>query len=508
MSRPVLSVIVLPAGGSAAGMDLRRAFERQSVGPLEMIEARVSFRDATPTPQERMLSVPEGVALNFAAGKAQSRLLAFIRSDLAPVPTWAEAATKALSAHGEGALVQGSTASGAGPAPGPLHCALSADLLRRTGGFAEAVPPACIANRPTGGLSGSEIGELVECRGMLARYRAPGDGCPPACPCGPALPPSPFLSEVSPGLTAQQAGAAPAASVIVPVRGRPEWLALGMESLRHQDMAEPYEVLVAAAGCPEDVGRLREEYPWARVIPCGGGPGPGAQRNRAMGEARGDYVVLTDDDCIAQRDWLRTMVETCRNRDGSVVWGWVATAYPWDPNSRALNVSENGQFRPAGPVLTHGVGGGNMCVASALVRESGARFAEGVYGAEEMQFLLALPRRARPVTHEPRAVVRHLRNDDFAGSLARQYRLGRGSARVRSRIRMRGSLAARWPFLSPLLAPTRYLLTTCRVLRSSPGELVDFLRLSPLIALHHACYAAGFAVGALTAGRDRRGVAG
>jgi glycosyltransferase involved in cell wall biosynthesis len=305
-------------------------------------------------------------------------------------------------------------------------------------------------------------------------------------------------------VTAGLTEAEPAASVIVPVRGHPEWLALCIEGLRRQDFGEDFEVLVAA-NCPEgDVECIRRDFPYVRVVPCDPGGGPGGQRNRAIEEARGTYIVLTDDDCVAGRSWLRTMVDACRARNGAVVWGWVSTAYPWDRNSRALNLSENGQFRPRHGVVTQGVGGGNMCVERALVCESGARFAEGVYGAEEIQFLLALPDRARPVVHEPRAVVRHLRHDDFMGSLARQYRLGRGSARVRLQQRMRGSSAAEWPFLAPLLAPLRFVLTIWRVLRTAPGELGTLLGLSPLVALHHAAYAAGFAVGALTA-RPNRG---
>jgi hypothetical protein len=468
---------------------------------VEIIEAPVALTGGGIS--DRVVCPPAGMVLNFAAAAARGELLAFVRGDLLPEPTWAEAIAAALAGRSDPLLLTGDTVGPDGPVTGPLHCALSAESLQQVGGFAEAVPYPCVAGRPAGGLEGQGLETITGQPGMRAVATAALDA---ARSCGRfhvGRAPSPFLGPPSPGLVGPCDRTRPAASVIVPVHGRPTWLAFCMEALRRQDMTEPYEVLLAAE-CPEEAMKeLRQSFRWARVIRCAPGLGPGGQRNCAVAEARGDYIVLTDDDCVADRDWLRTMVESCRSRGGRVTWGWVSTAYPWDVNSRALNVSENGQLRPGKPVSTQGVGGGNMCVRRALVLESGARFAERVYGAEEMTFLTALPEQAKPVLHEPGALVRHLRNDDFTGSLARQYRLGHGSGRVRSRLRIRGSLAARWPFLAPLLAPTRYLLAARRVLLESPLRLGAFLRLSPLMALHHACYAAGFAVGALTAGRGR-----
>ena len=66
---------------------------------------------------------------------------------------------------------------------------------------------------------------------------------------------------------------------------------------------------------------------------------------------------------------------------------------------------------------------------------------------------------------------------------------------------MRGSLFARHIWLTPLLVPTRFLLTAFRTARYGPARLLDFVRLSPFIMCQYAWYAAGFAAGAVSARR-------
>jgi hypothetical protein len=143
-----------------------------------------------------------------------------------------------------------------------------------------------------------------------------------------------------------------------------------------------------------------------------------------------------------------------------------------------------------------------MAVAADLLRRSGAAFAERVYGAEEVRLLSQLPDDCLPVPMLSDAVVRHCRRDGFGQSLVRHFRLGRGAGRLRREGNMRGALLARYPILSPLLVPLRSLLTAYRVVRFSPQEIPDFLRLSPILVLHYTFYAAGFAAGAVAAGRE------
>jgi hypothetical protein len=144
------------------------------------------------------------------------------------------------------------------------------------------------------------------------------------------------------------------------------------------------------------------------------------------------------------------------------------------------------------------VSGGNMCVSRRLLEQSGAAFAEGVFGAEDMALVHRLPPDSRLLVRHPRARVRHLRADSLKESFRHAYRLGVGSGMVRKRLRMRGSVFARHVWLVPLLPPVRFAFTAVRTARHGPRAVVDFIRLSPITACRYVWYAAGFAAGALS----------
>jgi GT2 family glycosyltransferase len=101
--------------------------------------------------------------------------------------------------------------------------------------------------------------------------------------------------------------APPLISVIIPTRGRLEQLAACLRSLAGQSLpAGRWEVVVvvdgeapidpvqmtALTGCP-GLRCFRQEH-----------AGCGAARNTGAAQARGRYLVFTDDDCLFPADWL------------------------------------------------------------------------------------------------------------------------------------------------------------------------------------------------------------
>ena len=143
-----------------------------------------------------------------------------------------------------------------------------------------------------------------------------------------------------------------------------------------------------------------------------------------------------------------------------------------------------------------------MCLSRALLDRTGARFAEGVYGAEEMAFLQELG--VRHVLLDPDAVVRHLRRDSARGLLKRGFRLGNGSGRLRWQVGLRGALFARHVYLAPLLVPMLIALSWLRTLRRAPHGVFDLIRFSPVKLASSVSYTAGFIAGALEARRAER----
>ena len=314
--------------------------------------------------------------------------------------------------------------------------------------------------------------------------------------------PSPLLGPPSPSSVAPD-GPSPTATVVVPVYGNPEWLPLCLEGLARQDFPERYEVVVSLESTDEVAQEFAERFPQMRIARCPDGVGPGGGRNVVFPIARGDYLAFTDDDCLPERDWLRRLVTACRSVNGEPVRGWLSAAYPYSYLSRSQQITTVGTVRPRKPFMTAGLGGCNMCLSRSLLDRTGARFAEGVYGAEEMVFLKELG--VRRVLLDPDAVVRHLREEDVRGMLRRSYRLGRGSGRLRWQAGLRGALFARHVLLAPLLVPILFALSWLHTIRRAPHGVLDLVRFSPVKAASSVSYTAGFIAGALGARRAARG---
>lgn len=110
---------------------------------------------------------------------------------------------------------------------------------------------------------------------------------------------------VSPS-AAGSTGPAPRFSVIVPTIGREAGLRAALEALAAQSFPRgQFEILVAFDGVdPSAANEAACVAAGARVVRLDARRGPGAARNAAVGLARGEILAFTEDDCVADRDWL------------------------------------------------------------------------------------------------------------------------------------------------------------------------------------------------------------
>jgi GT2 family glycosyltransferase len=96
------------------------------------------------------------------------------------------------------------------------------------------------------------------------------------------------------------------ASVIVPTRHRPEMLERCLERLAPSAQALPasaYEVIVTDDGSAPSAKSIVDRFDFARWTK---GPerGPATNRNHGAAEARGDWLLFTDDDCLPDPGWI------------------------------------------------------------------------------------------------------------------------------------------------------------------------------------------------------------
>jgi len=98
----------------------------------------------------------------------------------------------------------------------------------------------------------------------------------------------------------------PLFSVIVPTRGDPAKLSTVLQALSKQTYPhERFEILVSFDGAAPDPSTAAAlANAGARGLTYSDRRGPGAARNRAAAEARGEYLAFTEDDCVPSPDWL------------------------------------------------------------------------------------------------------------------------------------------------------------------------------------------------------------
>jgi GT2 family glycosyltransferase len=106
----------------------------------------------------------------------------------------------------------------------------------------------------------------------------------------------------------------------------PEMLGQSLESLRRQTY-DKVEVVIAASAV--DTGRY--DLDGARVVELEEDRGLSHARNAGAERAEGEIVAFTDDDVVADEDWIAELVRIYEATDAVGVGGSVSPIWPSDP---------------------------------------------------------------------------------------------------------------------------------------------------------------------------------
>ncbi len=100
------------------------------------------------------------------------------------------------------------------------------------------------------------------------------------------------------------------ASIIIPHWNAAHHLPTCLESLRRQTFRD-FEVIVADNGSTDgSLELLARDYAWVRVLPLGENQGFAGACNAGMRAARGEFVILLNNDTEADPHWLEEVVAT------------------------------------------------------------------------------------------------------------------------------------------------------------------------------------------------------
>ena len=237
----------------------------------------------------------------------------------------------------------------------------------------------------------------------------------------------------------------PLVSIVIPTYARPERLRDCLAALAQQTMAaDTFEVVVVDDGSPQPVEPLANtalHSPAVRVIRQQNA-GPAAARNRGVAEARGELIVLTDDDCLPTPSWLESLVTAHRQCPDAVVGGITFNGLTDDLFATTsqmiidLVYEHFNRDETSAYLLTSN----NMLCSRAAYGELGGfdtSFSRA--GAEDRDFCDRWRASGRPLRLVPAATIEHRHAQSLRQFLGLHYRYGRGAYVYQAKRRRRGS---------------------------------------------------------------------
>ncbi|MGI6368899.1 MAG: glycosyltransferase family 2 protein [Anaerolineae bacterium] len=228
------------------------------------------------------------------------------------------------------------------------------------------------------------------------------------------------------------------ASVIIP-----NWNGLGLlrpclDSLARQTLSPltgASEVIVVDNGSADDsVAVLRREYPWVRVLALAENRGYAGGCNAGMAAARGEVLVLLNNDTEAEPDWLALLVEALeRHPEAGIAASRMMLFDRRDTLHSAGDLmrvdgtgDSRGVWQPYGPpwdqpAWVFGGCGGAMAVRRSVIDQIGAFEERFFMYCEDVDLNWRAQLAGWKARYVPEAVVYHHLSATGGGALASYY---------------------------------------------------------------------------------------
>jgi GT2 family glycosyltransferase len=136
-------------------------------------------------------------------------------------------------------------------------------------------------------------------------------------------------------------------SVVIPTYHRNDLLTKCLDCLAPGAQAlsaDEYEVIVTDDGSISTARELiRHRYPWVHWV-AGPGTGPAANRNNGAGQAQGEWLVFTDDDCLPEPEFLSGYADAAKESAAQVLEGKTLPAGTRTRVDMECPVNENGGY--------------------------------------------------------------------------------------------------------------------------------------------------------------------
>lgn len=235
----------------------------------------------------------------------------------------------------------------------------------------------------------------------------------------------------------------PEISVAVCTYNRSDVLSKCLESLSNQSAStELFKVMIIDNNSTDDTKKIALDF-------CGKHSnftyifekkqGLSQARNRAIAEAQGKYLAYIDDDAIADKDWVKSILDCFAKTNADVVGGPVTSFIDTEKIPRFYDAKThdfycgNKRKRLQPPKFSFGFSGCNTCFKRSLFDEFGTYLTDlGMIGnkqrmGEDSEMGYRLLKAGKVFYYEPGMKIDHhirMNNITFTGLLKRSYDTG------------------------------------------------------------------------------------
>jgi len=247
-----------------------------------------------------------------------------------------------------------------------------------------------------------------------------------------------------------------AVSVVVVTKNEEVNIGDCLASLIHQSIADTYEIIVVDAGSSDGTCAIVKTLPVRLVVDSYGTIGH--QRNTGAQVACGEYVAFTDADCVVDRLWLGTLLESIRNTDEKIVGvGGPNLVFLNDsPFSKVVGFAQETIFGSGGSFQSKNsrvdlVDAGSIANCNAIYKKSAIReimYDDNIGIGEDADFNYRLINAGYKLLYTSRAVVWHHRAKTYKDFTKKCFLYGKAMARLTVK---HGKLV-RWFSVVPLIA--------------------------------------------------------
>lgn len=284
-------------------------------------------------------------------------------------------------------------------------------------------------------------------------------------------------------------------SVIIPSYN--SWPLIGetLQSLSDQKTSVEFEIIVADCSTDGTDRKIAEMFPSVRLLHKDTHDYPGAARNRAIDDAKGEIIAMIDADAKASEGWIEKISLNFKTNPYAMGFGGaIENASRESRPARVAHLLEFGGYTPSWKRRKVRMTPTCNLALKKNVFDS-VRFLEDWFGNEDVLIADHISRMKGTIIFDPEMLVYHYTRDSWESIFDHQKKLGHDTGRTRYQYNLPGSWLAHNTLAMFLIPFIKYFFLLKRVFSCDGEYLADFLACNPQVIKALRVFAKGFREG-------------